>query len=157
MGDPIFQCDSCSLGLLVCKSCCLKLHLSLSLHPYSEWFTKTTLRELGLWVQIRHFDSSECICPECAGQTFTVLDTNGIHEVDIDYCSCDRCKGTTCWQQLLHFGWYPTMPLHPRTCATLMLLDQFHALTHAGKVSAYDYYCYVNTMTDVWGIGLPRV
>ncbi len=31
-GDPIFRCDSCPLGLLVCKSCCLKLHSSLPLH-----------------------------------------------------------------------------------------------------------------------------
>ncbi|SJL16396.1 uncharacterized protein ARMOST_19920 [Armillaria ostoyae] len=154
MGDPIFRCDSCPLGLLVCKSCCLKLHLSLPLHVVWEWnserFTKTTLRELGLRVQIGHFNGSECICPERVGRTFTVLDINGIHKVDVDYRSCDRCEGATCQQQLLHFGWYPVTPLHPRTCATLTLLDQFHALTHAGKVSAYDYYRYLNTMTDTW-------
>ncbi len=91
------------------------------------------------------------------GRTFTVLDTNGIHKVDIDYCNCDRREGATRRQQLLRFGWYPATPLHPRTCATLTLLDQFHALMHAGKVSAYDYYRYLNTMTDAWGIGLPRV
>ncbi|SJL18899.1 uncharacterized protein ARMOST_22501 [Armillaria ostoyae] len=151
-GDPIFQCDSCPLGLLVCKSCCLKLHSSLPLHVVREWngeqFTKTTLRELGLRVQIGHFDGSECICPERAGRTFTVLDINGIHEVDVDYCSCDRREGATRRQQLLRFGWYPATPLHPRMCATLTLLDQFHALTHAGKVSAYDYYRYLNTMMD---------
>ncbi|PBK73736.1 hypothetical protein ARMSODRAFT_986674 [Armillaria solidipes] len=126
----------------------------------SEWngeqFTKTTLRELGLRVQIRHFDGSECICPERVGWTFTVLDINGIHEVDVDYCSCDRREGATHRQQLLRFGWYPMTPLHPRTCATLTLLDQFHTLMHAGKVSAYNYYHYLNTMTDAWGIRLPR-
>ncbi|PBK70788.1 hypothetical protein ARMSODRAFT_884149, partial [Armillaria solidipes] len=160
MGKPIFRCDGCPLGLLACKACCLKLHSSLPLHVVWEWtgerFVKTTLRKLGLRVQIRHFDGSECICPEPAGWTFTILDTNGIHDVKVDYCACDRCKGTMQRQQLLRFGWYPVTPLHPRTCATLTLLDQFHALTHAGKISTYDYYRYLNTMTDAWGIRLPK-
>ncbi|KAK0433179.1 hypothetical protein EV421DRAFT_1910330 [Armillaria borealis] len=159
-GKPIFRCDSCPLGLLACKACCLKLHLSLPLHVVQEWmgerFVKTTLRELGLQVQIGHFDGSECICPEPAGPTFTILDTNGIHDVEVDYCACDRREGTTRRQQLLRFGWYPATPLHPRTCATLTLLDQFHALTHVGKISTYDYYRYLNTMTDAWGIRLPK-
>ncbi len=32
MGQPIFRCDDCPLGLLVCKACRLKLHSSLPLH-----------------------------------------------------------------------------------------------------------------------------
>ncbi|KAK0496503.1 hypothetical protein EDD18DRAFT_1074088, partial [Armillaria luteobubalina] len=87
---------------------------------------------------------------------FTVMDTNGIHEVDINYCTCDRHNSSTQRQQLLHFGWYPTTLYHPCTCATLSLLDQFHALTLASKVSGYDFYKYLASMTNAWHIDLPK-
>ncbi|PBK59415.1 hypothetical protein ARMSODRAFT_991160 [Armillaria solidipes] len=159
-GEPTYRCDSCLLGLLLCQSCCLRDHSSMPLHFVRKWtgerFVKTTLCELGLRVQIGHFDGSECICPEQAGRTFTVMDTNGIHEVDINYCACDRRGGSTRRQQLLRFGWYPATLYHPRTCATLTLLNQFHALTLASKVSGYDFYKYLTSMTDAWGINLPK-
>ncbi|KAK0438387.1 hypothetical protein EV421DRAFT_1738444 [Armillaria borealis] len=113
-GEPRYRCKSCPLCLLEWNG---------------EYFMKTTLRDLGLRVQIGHFDGLPCICPERAGRTFTVMDTNGIHEVEINYCACDRRDGATRRQQLLRFG-----------C----------------KVSGYDFYKYLTIMTDAWGIRLPK-
>ncbi|SJL14297.1 uncharacterized protein ARMOST_17753 [Armillaria ostoyae] len=85
-----------------------------------------------------------------------LMDTNRIHEVDINYCACDHRGGSTRRQQLLRFGWYPATLYHPCTCATLTLLDQFHALMLASKVLGYDFYKYLMSMTDAWGINLPK-
>lgn len=86
-----------------------------------------------------------------------VMDTNGIHEVDLNYCACDHCGGATRRQQLLCFGWYPATLYHPRTCTTLNLLNQFHMLTHTSKVSSYDFYKYLDIMMDAWDIWLAKV
>ncbi|KAK0496502.1 hypothetical protein EDD18DRAFT_1353276 [Armillaria luteobubalina] len=60
-GDAVLlsKCAKCEVG---------KDHSSSPLHFLQKWtgerFMKTTLHALDLCIQIGHFDSSECICPE---------------------------------------------------------------------------------------------
>ncbi len=85
------------------------------------------------------------------------MDTNRLHEVEVNYCACDRRGGTNCRQQLLQFGWYPASLRQPRMCATLALLDHFHSLTLASKILAYDFYKSLAHTTNAMGLRVPKV
>ncbi|KAK0231989.1 hypothetical protein EDD85DRAFT_955825 [Armillaria nabsnona] len=112
----------------------------LPLHVIQKWegeqFIKMAMWDLGLRVQLGHFDGTSCINPERAGRTFVVMDTDGLHKVE--------------------FGWYPASLRQPQTCATLSLLDQFHSLTLASKISGYDFYKSLAHMTDAMGLNVPK-
>lgn len=74
--------------------------LSLQLHAdgYSqEWngdyFKHVTLKSLGLHVQLGHPPGSVCYNRKpAAGNDFVVIDVNGIHEVNLDFCGCVRAQ-----------------------------------------------------------------
>ncbi|PBK59521.1 hypothetical protein ARMSODRAFT_991128 [Armillaria solidipes] len=111
--------EACPQGLMVCERCCLRNHASLPLHVIQKWegerFVKIAMRDLGLRLQL-------------------VMDTDGLHEVDVNYCACDRRGGANRRQQLLRFGWYP---------ASL-------------KISGYDFYKSLAHMTDAMGLKVPK-
>lgn len=123
-----------------------------------EWngafFQKTTLKALGLRVQLGHVDLL-CPLPKPAPASFTILDTNGLHTVDVNFCHCDRVISKR--QQLLRSGWWPATVHHPQTCVTERCLEQFLAITLTGKLSAYDYYKSLEHLTDNTDMKLPNV
>ncbi|SJL12099.1 uncharacterized protein ARMOST_15520 [Armillaria ostoyae] len=132
----------------------------LPLHIIHEWkgehFVKTSLKDLRLRLQLGHFDGSDCLNPDRVGHTFVVMNIDGIHEVNVQYCVCDRRGGANHRQQLLHFGWYPATQRQPRTCATLAVLEQFHSLMLASKISGYDFYKALGHMTDELGLHMLK-
>ena len=79
----------------------------------------------------------------------TVLHVNGVHVVDVQFCSC---RGSPRRVALLRMSWWPATPLEPRTCATFALLRQFHLLNLQGKMTAYDYYAALELLTDNTGL-----
>lgn len=119
-----------------------------------ECFERTTLRDLGLRIQLGHLDG-ECVNPERGPRLFTVLHTNGIHLVHVDFCHCDQCISDQ--QQLLRSRWYPATVHYPRTCATIELLNHFHVLALAGKISHHEFYLSLERLTDNLGIDAPNV
>ncbi|PBK85239.1 hypothetical protein ARMGADRAFT_1036529 [Armillaria gallica] len=80
----------CSIACLQCSvsmpkyRCCLSNHASLPLHVIQKWegerFVKMAIQDLGLQLQLGHFDGSSYINPEQAGQTFVGMDINGLHK-----------------------------------------------------------------------------
>ncbi|KAJ7821558.1 hypothetical protein B0H14DRAFT_3471465 [Mycena olivaceomarginata] len=71
-------------------------------------------------------------------RTFVVLHNNGIHTLDVDFCSC---RGAPCEvDQLLNVGWYPATHQNPSTAATVSLLRRFHKLNLQARLPAYDFY-----------------
>ncbi len=122
-----------------------------------DQFVRMSLRDLGLQVQLGHIEGSLCINPKRAGHTFVVMDTNRLHEVEVNYCACDCRGGANRRQQLLRFRWYPASLRQPQTCATLALLDHFHSLTLASKISAYDFYKSLTHATDAMGLRVSKV
>ena len=121
-------------------------------------FRKTSLSDLGLVIQLGHVDGESCACPEPAPANFMVLDTNGWHPVTLAYCKCDnRGRAGTRVQQLLRYELYPATLGEPSTCATLRLLDTYHALTLQSKITVYDYYVSLKNMTDATGISVTWV
>jgi hypothetical protein len=84
---------------------------------------------------------------------FVVLDNNGIHVIDIDFCSCPNSPSDVA--QLLNIGWYPATFKNPSTAATLGLLRRFHTLNLQAQVPAYDFYNSLVLLTN--GSGLKTI
>ncbi|KAI0795176.1 hypothetical protein BC629DRAFT_1439482 [Irpex lacteus] len=148
---PRYRCEECFGKALLCKECCVEMHRRLPLHRIKEWtgqfFRRTTLLELGLVVPLGdHTGGSPC--PMASKKKIVVLHTNGIHEVAVEFCEC-RTDAER-FRQLLRASWYPATPLSPETCATFMLLDQFHLLNLQGNVTVYDFVKTLEFLTDGW-------
>ncbi|KAJ7059133.1 hypothetical protein C8F01DRAFT_1370735 [Mycena amicta] len=153
-----FRCRDCfSGGSLQCSECLLKTHQHLPFHRPEEWngvhFESRTLKGLGLRVQLGHWDDPAHTCPQphrASGDDFLVIDTNGIHEVGLDFCGCFRNGPPT--EQLLRAGIYPATTTNPRTGATLHVLRHFHLSFLESKCSTYDYYYSLARQTDNTGL-----
>jgi len=131
---------------------CLRLTLTFQLWSGSA-FQPTTLKDMGLRIQLNHL-SNRCSTPHPCHRDFRVLHTNGVHEINLDFCGCER--EVPRYIQLLRRQLFPATQLNPRTCATFGLLTQFHLLTLTSKVSAYDYYRALERLTDNTGVNLPK-
>lgn len=118
------------------------------------FFQRTTLRDLGLRVQLGHPFRQPCVTRLAANKTFRVIHSNGIHHVAIDYC---RCDGVPYYKQLLRIDWWPATPLDPRTAATFEVLRQFQLLNLQGKVTGYSFYQTLEYQTDNTGLDPPPV
>ncbi|KDR66325.1 hypothetical protein GALMADRAFT_1156932 [Galerina marginata CBS 339.88] len=152
----VYRCAECFLPALLCKECCLRRHRILPLHTIEEWtgtsFIKTTLKNLGLRLQLGHM-SLRCSNPEPSHINFTILHTNGIHEVSVDFCACTRATSKV--RQLLRRRLYPATQDTPRTCATFELLQQLHMLHLTSKCATYDFYRAVEKLTNNTGVNIP--
>ncbi|KAK0460313.1 hypothetical protein IW261DRAFT_1587084 [Armillaria novae-zelandiae] len=156
--DCPFRCITCRDGRLFCRICIVSLHAACPTHVIQHWnsnyFDKVPLRELGLQYQVGHLTGEVCPHPRAAfGNCFTIINTNGIHDVALDFCSC-------MWRHLfalqLHGSWlFPATDTEPCTAITTAALEQFQMLTFMGKISAYEYYHSLVHLTNNTGIMAP--
>ncbi|KAF7968492.1 hypothetical protein HWV62_30451 [Athelia sp. TMB] len=100
-------------------------------------------------------DAPTIRCKDCfdVRESFTVLHTNGVHQLAVDFCNCSPSveHRTQCMRQ----SWWPASTEKPRSAATFALLKQFHTLSLQGKLALYDYYKSQELITD--GSGLEDV
>ncbi|SJL18909.1 uncharacterized protein ARMOST_22511 [Armillaria ostoyae] len=157
-GIPLFRCTECSASRLECQNCCVRRHETMPLHIVRQWngtfFQKTSLRDLGLRVQLGHEDGSRCLNPERGHVHFTVIHVNGLHEVAVDFCNCWLTVPHR--QQMLRYEWFPATVLQPRSATTFQALDLFMACTLTGKMSAFDFYKAMTYLTDALGLDIPK-
>jgi hypothetical protein len=107
-------------------------------HWNDNFFEHTTLKDVGLRIQLGHRVGERCSNPAtAAGDNFVVIDTNGVHEVGLDYCDCETAQHRT--TQLLRARWYPATPVTPNTAATFNVLEHFHLLTFESKASVFEF------------------
>jgi hypothetical protein len=87
------------------------------------------------------------------------MHTNGIHTLDICYCSCANItEGASHPRvQLLHSSWLPASLDLPRTAFTFDVLSTFHLLTLQSKIAAFDYYWATSRMSDNVGTSDQKV
>ncbi|KAJ7457415.1 hypothetical protein FB451DRAFT_1341923 [Mycena latifolia] len=145
----------------------LRLHRDNPFHIIRTWsgacFKRTDLRTLGLRVQLGHKHSE--ICPGTAARTnaekeaakldsFCVVDSNSIHEVGIDFCTCGG--ETSRVNQLLRTGLYPATTTRLRSAATFHVLWKFHKLSFKSKCSAYKFYNALARETNNTGSFQPQ-
>ncbi|KAJ7198441.1 hypothetical protein C8J57DRAFT_1635386 [Mycena rebaudengoi] len=149
-------------GQLLCAPCLILRHKQLPLHRVQQYwngdfFAWRTLRDLGLRVQLGHWEGYEHRCPvpeSVCGDVFIIMDNHGIHEVNVDFCGCGG--GGSHNIQLLHAGLYPATTTNPRTVATFALLRRFHLLSFESKCSSYEFYHSLAREKDNGGIKPPR-
>ncbi|KAJ6458766.1 hypothetical protein C8R45DRAFT_796230, partial [Mycena sanguinolenta] len=128
---PRYRCRECLGDDMLCKACIMKGHVENPLHLIQEWtgrlFVSTTLKALGLRIQLGHRPRERCLQPVELHTQFVVLHTNGIQEVTVDSCDCgeNHLHAGSPEEQLLRMGWFPATEDRPRTCTTLAVLDAF--------------------------------
>lgn len=132
--------------------CGLNFQLLLFPHHFQQiwngsFFEKTTLRSLGLRVQLGH-GGGPCPIPEAGPVDFLVIDTTGFHPVSLDYCGCGLHGFLHRRTQLLRAQWFPATFDRPQTAFTFAALDFFHELTLQGKTTLYDFYHTLLRLTD---------
>ncbi|KAJ7928222.1 hypothetical protein B0H13DRAFT_2549726 [Mycena leptocephala] len=153
--SPAHRCEDCFTDALVCGGCMVRLHADNPFHVIKMWnghfFVDTTLRELGLRVQLGHKRGEKKKATETS---FCIVDTNAIHEVALDFCTCGTAPPPTI--QLLCAHLYPATTLRPSTAATFRMLRKFHKLSFESKCSAYEFYNALARETDNTGNFQPR-
>jgi len=106
---------------------------------------------LGLKIHLGH-TGVPCKVPGDFIENFTIVDTSGIHLVDLQCCGCYGSPGASHTRiQLLRAGILPATHIRPATGFTFDVLDSFHLLTLQSKVSAYDYYLHLKHKSDNTG------
>ncbi|KAG1879782.1 hypothetical protein F4604DRAFT_1679367 [Suillus subluteus] len=113
-----------------------------------------SLKKLGLRVQLENPAGAKCLFPKRAfNDDFTLIDTNGIHEIGLDFCGCETAQ--THMKQLLHMAWFPATTTDPCTAATFQILEQYHILSFESKCSSYELYHTIMQLLDNTGL-YPR-
>ncbi|KIK79138.1 hypothetical protein PAXRUDRAFT_162111, partial [Paxillus rubicundulus Ve08.2h10] len=85
-----FQCDDCFGIDMCCSACMVSSHWQHPLHRMKEWtgtyFECTTLKDLGLHIQLGHPVDERCVRTWLAVKdNFIVLHNNGIHSMGLDF------------------------------------------------------------------------
>ena len=112
-----------------------------------DFFEHVTLKDLGLRIQLGHALGVRCLNPRPAtGNEFTVVHSNGIHSVALDFCACETAPGRIA--QLLRSRLFPATAISPRAAATFHVLQHFQVLSFESKVSAFEYYNTLSQLTD---------
>ncbi|KAG2126046.1 hypothetical protein DEU56DRAFT_916197 [Suillus clintonianus] len=136
----LFRCEECFGRDIVCQECCLDHHKRLPLHVIKKWngqyFERTSLKDIGLRVQLGHLDMT-CPCPVRGHIEFIVLHVNGIHH-------------------LMRCDWFPSTVHQPQTACTRRLLEHFLLLMWSSKVSAFEFYQTLERLTDNTGVSVPK-
>jgi hypothetical protein len=108
------------------------------------------LKKLGLRIQLGHPDGLPCLLPCTAfNNDFTIIDSDGIHDVALDYCGCHHALPKTI--QLLRARLFPSTIVDPKTAASFRVLETFQMLSFTSKVSGYEYYRSLERRTDNTG------
>ncbi|KAG2119820.1 uncharacterized protein F5147DRAFT_742104 [Suillus discolor] len=151
----LFRCETCDDIQLYCHDCTVTNHLCLPTHRINEWtgvyFQRTSLKKLGLHIQLGHPIGQHCILPHQAfNDDFVLIDTDGIYEIGLDFCGCETAQTHT--KQLLRNRWFPSTSTNPRTTATFRVLRQYHILSFESKASAHKFYHTLVHLTDNTGL-----
>ncbi|KAF8214380.1 hypothetical protein K438DRAFT_1563645, partial [Mycena galopus ATCC 62051] len=162
LGGATHRCREClSGGELMCRDCVVRAHLKLVFHQIEFWtgdsFVRTSLKDLGLRIQLGHWHDigGSCPLPEPAiGDDFVIIDVHGVHQVALDYCGCGRGGHPTV--QLLRSQLWPATTTNPKTAATFAVLRQYHLFSFEAKCSALEFYQSLARQSDNLGLNKRR-
>ncbi|KAI6017041.1 hypothetical protein EDC04DRAFT_2870152 [Pisolithus marmoratus] len=135
INSPFYHCRDCFGGQILCQECTVQGHTLSPLHHLEYWngafFQKTSLKSLGLHIQLGHIPGEICGNPKHTfNDDFTVIDSHGIHAVAMDYSTATN----------------------PCSATTFHLLQEFQLLSFESKVLAYKFYQSLACNSDDNGI-----
>jgi hypothetical protein len=165
-----YRCTDCSTSTLRCASCIVYQHENTPLHRLQvclyfckcsfltfgqvwngNFFEKTSLNDLGYCFYIGH-QHLPCPSSDPKTQALLVIDVNGVHHLNVQFCTCTEDTGwIEKYRQLLRIGWYPASFRQPKTAFTFDLLDTYHKIALQGKLNLYDFYSSIMQKTDNCG------
>ena len=132
-----------------CDAALLCLSYFFFQHWNKTFFERTSLKDLGLRVQLGHPIGSTCTNPRANAKSFFILHINGVHEVTVNFCDCDKKSDTGNWRvQCLRREWFPATQKNPETCFTFRVMEHFHLQTLQAKTTAHDYCIALAKLTD---------
>ncbi|KAJ7885134.1 hypothetical protein B0H14DRAFT_3082330 [Mycena olivaceomarginata] len=148
----VYRCRDCFTDALFCQPCVVTTHKDNPLHRVEMWrdghfFEGVSLKSLGLRIQLGHGRNGTCTgtlarareeAAKPLRDDFCIIDSNGVHEVALDFCSCSRAEDHDI--QLLRARLYPATTTNPATAATFRVLRDFHLLSLEAKSSAHHFY-----------------
>ncbi|KAJ7795160.1 hypothetical protein B0H14DRAFT_2391995 [Mycena olivaceomarginata] len=157
--SPVYRCSDCLHPCLYCERCVKSMHQSLPLHHLEKWngtsFSRCSLKDLGVRIQLGHAPGVPCSNPEKAwGDDFVIISSHTIDEVGLDYCNCESAKPRPV--QLLRMRLYPATGTNPRSAATFSALRRFAHMTLESKCSAYEFYNSLAHETNNTGLDPSR-
>ncbi|KAF8687043.1 hypothetical protein AX14_003749, partial [Amanita brunnescens Koide BX004] len=147
----LYRCIDCPFSPILCGTCIITSHSHNPFHHVQKWnglhFHCISLLELGQTIRLRHHGAS---CsnrfPGSKGRTTTVVHTNSIHQVNIEYCHCIHSVSEA--EQLARSSLFPASFKRPEMVFTFAVLKQFHVLGLTAKVPAYDFFNALVNMTN---------
>ncbi|KAJ7434267.1 hypothetical protein B0H11DRAFT_2164741 [Mycena galericulata] len=159
----IYRCRECFTDDLYCQKCIVAHHVDTPLHkievpetqvwdPKEGMFARTTLKTLGLRIQLGHGKRGKgrrglCVLPSTAvNDDFVVVASNGIHEVGLDFCNCSTAQPHDI--QLMRARWYPATGKNPQTAGTFSVLRRYHLMALESKCSGSEFYNSLARETD---------
>ncbi|KAJ3550384.1 hypothetical protein NMY22_g526 [Coprinellus aureogranulatus] len=158
--DALFRCLGCDNGPLMCGECMVDCHASHPLHRIEKWngthFERSSLKSLGLRIQLGHPPGGECLVKAKAYKDdFIVIDSDMVHEVALDYCACGYTSKDQV-EQLLDRRLYPATITNPKTAATFRCLEVFEVLQYESKLSAFEFWKTISRLTDNTGLNTVK-
>ncbi|KAJ7330528.1 hypothetical protein DFH08DRAFT_708944, partial [Mycena albidolilacea] len=154
-----YRCKDCFSDVLFCQACLVALHMDNPLHRVEIWndnafFEVINLKSLGLRIQLGHGRNGTCPGTLGLRDDFCIVDSSGVHEVGLDFCSCSLAEPHDI--QLLRARLYPATTTNPATAATFRVLRDFHLLSLEAKCSAHHFYNKLARQTNNSGVFQPR-
>lgn len=157
--NDLHRCLDCLFPGALCSSCTVQKHRELPFHRIEvgyavfarrdptdfediktwngKFFDKTSLSKLGLRIQLGHH-GSHCPNPVRGPERFVVMDSNGYHFAQFDFCNCYTAEKRD--MQLLQARLFPASTDRPATAFTFEMLDTCEELSLQGKTNIYDFY-----------------
>ncbi|KAF8880697.1 hypothetical protein CPB84DRAFT_1817309 [Gymnopilus junonius] len=139
-----YRCHDCDRMDLVYWECLLALHEQCGLHCPEVWdasdhfFKCISLMSLGHHFQLGHPLGESCSSPVPAfGGSFTIVDLNGIHTVDIWFCN--------------------STVKFPQTAITFCLLQFFQILSFKLKSTIFEFHKTLSRLTDNTGMETLKI
>ncbi|KAF8326719.1 hypothetical protein F5887DRAFT_899624 [Amanita rubescens] len=147
----LYRCMDCLFPPVLCSSCIKDSHATNPFHRIQKWngcyFDRATLTELRQVIGVGH---GGAFCPnrlpESKGRATTVVHTNGIHQIRIEYCHCVNAPAE--YEQLAKASLFPATVERPETTFTFQVLKEFHNLSLSSKIPAYDFINALANMTN---------
>ncbi|VDC03718.1 unnamed protein product [Peniophora sp. CBMAI 1063] len=113
------------------------------------FYERVTGADLGIRIQLMHRPGEVCNFRSLHSiENFTVIHTNGIHKITVDFCQCELGRDIPYHIQLMRWRLWPATCDNPQTATTYEALDLFTRLSVLGRLNVYDFYRALEAATD---------
>lgn len=115
----------------------------------SEFYERVTGADIGIRIQLLHRPGDVCKFRSLHSvENFTIIHTNGIHNIPVDFCKCEIGRNVPHHIQLMRWRLWPATCENPQTATTFEALDLFTRLSALGRLNVYDFYRALEAATD---------